>query len=54
MENDEENQRYFQDAKRKGIPNVPKSTSIIQVDVRQSNAYKRKGKNGGIRSRYIT
>ena len=54
MENDEENQRYLQDAKRKGIPNVPKSTSIIQVDVRHTDAYKRKGKNGGVRSWYIT
>ena len=60
MENDESNQKYLEEARKRGIPNVPKSMSIIQVDVRHTDAYKRKKHQvrrkltGGVRSWYIT
>ena len=40
--------RYMKHAHKQGIPNVPKTASIIKVREKQRDAFRKSGKNGHV------
>jgi len=40
--------RYMKDAHKQGIPNVPKTASVIKVREKPRDAFRKSGKNGHV------